>query len=83
MTKRKALTPEQVRQQMRERGMPIARWAREHGFRLQAVYRVMGGQDKGYFGKAYEIAVALGLKVPPAEDSETTGTGNTQARVAA
>lgn len=68
---------------MRERGMPLARWAREHGYRLAAVYRVMGGQYKGYFGKAHEIAVALGLKLPADESSETLTEGNTRSKAAA
>lgn len=83
MTK-KALTPEQVRERMRARGMTVSRWAREHGYPLQAVYRVMGGQSKGYFGQAYDIAVALGLKLAPADEStDATADRNTQARAAA
>ena len=82
--KRKALTPQQVRERLRARGVTLAQWAREHDYRLANVYRVMGGQYKGYFGQAYEIAVALGLKLPVEdESSDSISEGNTQSRAAA
>jgi gp16 family phage-associated protein len=69
MSKKTALTPEQVRANLRAQGKTVASWARDHDFRLQDVYRVMGGQYKGYYGKAHDIAVALGLK-PSIPDDE-------------
>lgn len=82
--KRKALTSQQVRERLRARGVTLAQWAREHNYRLVNVYRVMGGQYKGYFGQAYEIAVALGLKVAvDDESSDSTDEGNTRSRAAA
>lgn len=57
-------TPDQVRAEFRQRGMPISQWARENGYDLNKVYRVLSGIEKGYYGKAHEIAVKLGLKEP-------------------
>jgi len=56
------LTPEQVRQRQRREGKPLSQWAKENGYRPDQVYRVMAGIDKGYYGRAHEIAVKLGLK---------------------
>lgn len=83
MTTRKALTPAQVKARFRERGITVTQWAAKHNFRREAVYRVIGGQDKGNFGQAHHIAVALGLKVPSDEPITTTPARNTQARQAA
>lgn len=60
------LTPDQVKEQFRRRGVTLTDWARERGFPRQAVYRVLNGQLKANFGVSHEIAVALGMKV--AED---------------
>ena len=62
-------TPEQVRQRFRQQGKPLSEWARENGFPPIAVYRVMGGIDKGHYGRSHEIAVKLGLKPNPAKTS--------------
>jgi gp16 family phage-associated protein len=62
MPKATALTPQQVREQFRAQGITLSTWAAERGFRRQDVYRVMGGQYKAHYGRAHEIAVALGLK---------------------
>ncbi len=56
------MTPEKVKARLREQGKPISQWAKEHGFPARAVYRVLEGIDKGHYGQAHEIAVALGLK---------------------
>lgn len=86
MSKSKALSPEQVRERLRARGETLASWARKHGYRYQAVCRVMGGQAKGYFGLSHEIAVALGLKISVEAgqyDNTASAGGNPQARKAA
>lgn len=69
MARQIALTPEQVRQRLRQRGKTLTRWAAENGFDIRAVYRVMAGNDKAYYGRAHEIAVALGLKIADEEPS--------------
>ena len=60
-------TPEQVRQRFRSQGKTLNQWALENGFKPIAVYRVMGGIDKGNYGRSHEIAVKLGLKPDPAK----------------
>lgn len=60
-------TPEQVRQRFRQQGKTLSEWARENGYEPIAVYRVMGGINKGNYGRAHEIAVKLGLKPNPAK----------------
>jgi gp16 family phage-associated protein len=83
MTRKTALTPDQVRQRFRQRGQTLTQWAAERGYDRKAVYRVMAGQDKAHYGRAHEIAVALGLKVPDAEPSTAHAERNPQTRAAA
>jgi gp16 family phage-associated protein len=83
MKARKALTPDQVRQQMRQRGQTLTQWAAARGYSREAVYRVLNGKDKAHYGRAHEIAVALGLKLPEEEPSTPSIGRNTQARQAA
>jgi len=77
------LTPDQVRQRLRQQGKTLTQWSLEHGYDRKAVYRVMSGADKAYYGKAHDIAVALGLKLPSNESSADNGDRNTQSRQAA
>lgn len=56
------MTAEQVKAQFHQRGETITAWARKHGFPRNAVYRVLNGFDKANYGRAHEIAVAIGLK---------------------
>ncbi|MFD1697877.1 DNA-binding protein [Halopseudomonas phragmitis] len=62
MATQRVLTPDQVKQRFKQRGITISGWAEEHGYRPNAVYRVLNGFDKAHYGKAHEIAIALGLK---------------------
>lgn len=59
------LTPEQVKEKFRARGMTLKQFAEQQGFAVNDVYRVMSGSRKGLYGKGHEIAVALGLKANP------------------
>lgn len=59
----KALTPEQVKTKFRNAGVTFTQWAENNGYSREEVYRVLNGYHKGYYGKAHEIAVKLGLKV--------------------
>lgn len=65
------MTPDQIRKDFRARGMTFSDWARKHGFKPQAVHRLLNGYEKGHYGQAHEIAVKLGLK--PQVDSATNG----------
>lgn len=60
------MTADQIKQGFRQRGETITDWAQRHGYTRQAVYRVLNGQEKGFYGQAHEIAVKLGMK-PAAE----------------
>ena len=68
MATNRVLTPDQVKQHFKQHGVTIKEWAEENGFRTNAVYRVLNGIDKAYYGNGHKIAVALGLK---AEQSAT------------
>lgn len=58
----KLLTAEQIKLNFRATGKTLTQWAEEHGFNRNAVYRVINGFDKAHYGRAHEIAVALGMK---------------------
>lgn len=77
------LTPDQVRQRLRQQGKTLTQWSLEHGYDRKAVYRVMSGADKAYYGRAHDIAVDLGLKLPSDESSAAESDRNTQSRAAA
>lgn len=59
------MTPDQVKARLRREGKTITQWAAENGYARDRVYRVLGGVDKGHYGRAHEIAVKLGLKPAP------------------
>lgn len=62
MATQKSLTPEQIKQRFKQRGMTVTKWAEDNGFKRNAVYRVLNGFDKANYGQAHDIAVALGMK---------------------
>ena len=55
-------TVEQAKARLRANGITIKAWADEHDFSLTSVRAVISGHNKGHYGKAHEIAVALGIK---------------------
>ncbi|ENY6783336.1 DNA-binding protein [Providencia rettgeri] len=56
------MTPEQVKNNLRQQGKTVTNWAKEHGYNRNQVYQVLNGQTKARYGAAHEIAVKLGLK---------------------
>lgn len=56
---------QKVKDSFRQNGLTFTAWAREHGYRVNDVYRVLNGQVKANYGKGHEIAVKLGLKETP------------------
>jgi gp16 family phage-associated protein len=60
-------TPDQIKQRFRQRGETFSQWARDNGYAVNKVLRVLNGFEKGHYGKAHEIAVKLGLK--PSSDA--------------
>lgn len=61
------MTADQIKARFRSEGRTFSAWAREHGYTPHKVIRVLNGFDKGHYGQAHEIAVALGLKPQPAQ----------------
>lgn len=60
-----AISGDEVRRQLRQEGMTIPDWAREHGFPVRTVRAVIYGHNKGHYGQAHLVAVALGMKDKP------------------
>ncbi|WP_151730338.1 DNA-binding protein [Acinetobacter junii] len=58
-------TPDEVKKEFVDSGTPVATWAEKRGFTPQEVYKVLNGQSKGNYGRAHQIAVALGIKSEP------------------
>ncbi len=82
MSRKTPLTPDQVKARLRRSGTTITQWALAHGYTRRQVYRVLNGVAKGHYGRAHEIAVALGLVVPDEEPS-TARPGSNQQSLAA
>lgn len=55
-------TAAEVRAELRAKGMTVPQWASEQGYAVRAVRAVIYGHNKGNYGVAHKIAVALGLK---------------------
>ena len=63
------MTPDQIQQRFRQRGETFSQWARDNGYPVNKVLRVLNGFEKGHYGKAHEIAVKLGLKPDPTKSA--------------
>lgn len=55
-------TLDEVRTEFVRKGIPIARWAREHQIPRDIAYAVLSGRCRGSYGAAHRAAVLLGLK---------------------
>lgn len=53
---------EQVKKELRRRGVTMSAWARANGHKPQDVFDVLRGRSQGTFGEGHIIAVKLGLK---------------------
>ncbi|EAU4977302.1 DNA-binding protein [Salmonella enterica] len=56
------MTPEQVKQRFHQEGKTVTSWALENNYPRNLVYSILNGRCKANYGKAYEIAVKLGIK---------------------
>ena len=56
------MTPEEAKQKLIDSGVTAAEYARANNFKYTQVVAVLNGTNKGRYGEAYRIAVALGLK---------------------
>ncbi|MDN3441075.1 DNA-binding protein [Psychrobacter sp. APC 3279] len=48
-------------------GLTINDWAAENDYPVAEVYKVLSAERKGLYGRAHEIAVAVGLKPTPSK----------------
>lgn len=56
------MTVDEVKEQFEKQGKTFAQWAREKGFKYRTVTAVINGTNKGRYGEAHRVAVALGIK---------------------
>lgn len=64
------MTPATFKASLRRQGKTIRQWADEHAFPVRAVYRVLNGLDKANFGRAHDIAIAIGMKSAESAEPE-------------
>lgn len=62
----KPKTADEIKAEFKSSGDTVTKWAKAQGFNPNSVYQVLNGFSKGNYGKAHDIAVALGMKVPKA-----------------
>lgn len=62
-------TPAQARKWLRDNGISVTQFAREHGVSRDAMNDLFRGKGKGSYGAIHKAAVALGMK--PAGDADT------------
>jgi len=60
-------TCEEARAWLEAWGVSVSQWAKVRGFPKEVVYAVLSGRSRGKRGQAYQVAVELGIKAPPAE----------------
>lgn len=63
--KYQTFTAQEVRERFRALGKSLTEWSAENGYRREEVYALLHGRTKGEYGRAYEIAVKLGMKPDP------------------
>ena len=62
-------TPAQARQWLRDNGLSITQFARDHDVSRDTVNDLLRGKGNGAYGQSHKAAVALGMK--PAPDAAT------------
>lgn len=67
------LTLEQAKDWFYANGESVSDWAKARGFRREIVYAVLAGRTRGCRGEAHRVAVALGLKAPPPDQTPLGG----------
>lgn len=56
------MTPDQAKAKLRQQGLTAKKWAEDNGFEAHTVTAVLNNNNKGRYGQAHEVAVALGIK---------------------
>ena len=62
MTHQESKPAPEVSERLRRKGMTVPGWAKANGFKVRAVRAVLYGHNKGHYGTAHQIAVALWIK---------------------
>ncbi|MGE4293925.1 MAG: DNA-binding protein [Desulfovibrio sp.] len=57
-----ARTPEEVKRDLERKGIPIAAWARAHGYDADLTRRILKKERAALRGQSHNIAVSLGIK---------------------
>lgn len=52
----------QIKKDLHDNGTTIQEWSEANGYPVTEVYKVLSGERKGLYGRAHQIAVAIGLK---------------------
>jgi gp16 family phage-associated protein len=65
MSSESVRTPTEARAWLDRHGVTVSAWARARGFEPSVVFALLNGRTRGRWGKAYEAAVALGLRARP------------------
>ncbi len=52
----------QIKKDLHANGVTIRDWAVKNKYPATEVYKVLSGERKGLYGRAHNIAVAIGLK---------------------
>ena len=47
------MTPDQIKQKFRREGRTFSQWARDRGYSVNKVLRVLNGFEKGHYGQAH------------------------------
>ena len=50
-----------IKLRLHSQGLTVKKWAETQGYPIHEVYKVMNGERKGLYGRAFDIAKALGL----------------------
>ncbi len=79
MSSQSLLTPADARDWLDRHGVSVSDWARINGFDPAVVFALLSGRTRGRRGRAYQAAVALGLRSGP-EDGEVHPLSTTSAR---
>jgi len=56
------MTPQEAKQKLADKGITAVDYAKSNGFNYRTVVCVLNGTNKGRYGEAHRVAVALGLK---------------------
>jgi gp16 family phage-associated protein len=70
-------TAAQVKAEFAERGVSVAKWAKQHKVHRQLVYEILSGRNRACLrGQSHRVAVLLGLKHGQLSDLEDTSAMN-------